>query len=71
MQFKRWVTRTGALAKFLKDNEAGRLTEMAKEDDGDNEDQEEELNQDLIDWLEKLEKEYQVEERIKGLRVIA
>ena len=71
MQYKRWVTRTGALAKFLKDNEAERLTEMAKEDDGDNEDQEEELNQDLIDWLEKLEKENQVEGRIKGLRVIA
>jgi hypothetical protein len=71
MQFKRWLSRTGVLAKYLKDNQVELAMETDNESDVENEDDEEELNQELIDWLTNWEKAMCLEDRARALVPVA
>jgi hypothetical protein len=71
MQFKRWVSRSGILAKFLKDDLGDITSEIGNDSEVENEDDEGELNQELIDWLTNWEKVIPIEERARALAPVA
>jgi hypothetical protein len=73
MQYKRWLSRRGAVANYLKElsnieDTAAQSEEDASSTSSDLED--EELNQDLIDWLMKWEKEEELRSRGKRLEPV-
>ena len=73
MQYKRWLSRRGAVANYFKElshieDTATQSEEDALSTSSDLED--EELNQDLIDWLIKWEKEEELKSRGKHLEPV-
>jgi hypothetical protein len=67
MQYKRWLARTGVLAKLRAEND-----EIVDEENGnENDEEEEELNQELIDWLNKWEQISSLKDRAAMLSVRA
>jgi hAT family C-terminal dimerisation region len=71
MQYKRWMVRTGVVAEFLKDKERSAMeTEVENETELDDAD-DDELNEDLIAWLEEWEKAQSLTERAQALEPVA
>ena len=62
MQYKRWLARTGVLAKL----KAEKIDIISEEDENENDEDEEELNQGLIDWLNKWEQVSSLKDRAES-----
>lgn len=73
MQYKRWLSRRGAVANYLKEVSDIEDTATQSEDDtfsNSSDLEDEELNQDLIDWLIKWEKEEELKSRGERLEPV-
>jgi hypothetical protein len=74
MQYKRWLARTGIATKFQQYRTDSQDLRVESEDDDTNsthsESEDEELNQDLIDWLTAWEKEEELITRGTHLEAI-
>jgi hypothetical protein len=73
MQYKRWLSRRGAIANYLREVSDIEDTAIQNEEDtfSNSDLEDEELNQDLIDWLIKWEKEEELKSRGKRLEPVS
>ena len=73
MQYKRWLSRRGAIANYLREVSDIEDTSIQNEEDtfSNSDLEDEELNQDLIDWLIKWEKEEELKSRGKRLEPVS
>ena len=73
MQYKRWLSRRGVIANYLREMSDIEDTAIQNEEDtfSNSDLEDEELNQDLIDWLIKWEKEEELKSRGKRLEPVS